>query len=60
MDILEIYENLCSKDKRNPLYVELFDEDDEDIPQPRIDCSCDNCFYGKDKLAIELLKYINK
>lgn len=53
MDISEVSENLCSYDKRN--HLGLHDEEDEK-PNP---CYCDNCFYGKDKLANELLKYIS-
>lgn len=49
----EILENLCYYDKRNPLYCL---EDDEEIPK---NCSCDNCFYGKTKLALQCLEYYN-
>ena len=55
----QIFEKLCYYDRRNPLFNELGlgDYDDDDIPIARRDgCSCDNCFYGKDKLAVELLK----
>lgn len=47
----EVYENLCSYDNRNPYY------DEEYARTPRQDCYCDNCFYGRDKLAIEILRY---
>ena len=44
----EIFENLCTYDERNPLY---------DWPGiPREGCYCDNCFYGRDKLAVEILR----
>lgn len=46
----EIYENLCNYDKRNPYY------DTDYIETPRQNCYCDNCFYGRDKLAIEILR----
>lgn len=46
----EIYENLCIGDHRNPDYEEC--EDDV----PRADCFCDNCFYRRDALAMEILR----
>ena len=47
----EIYENLCSYDKRNPYY------DAEYPKKPRPICYCDNCFNGRNKLALEILRY---
>lgn len=58
MNKKEILENLCSYDKRNPNFHE-----DEWIPQkePRINgCSCDNCFYGRDNLVLEIIKLQEK
>ena len=50
---LEVYENLCVHDPRNPLYRDIhFD----DISKPRANCSCDNCFYHRDWLAVEILR----
>jgi len=50
-----IFENLCIYDERNPNYYQGgFDEDEK--RKPRINCNCDNCFYGKDKLALEIIK----
>ena len=51
----EISENLCYYDIRNP---DCFVEDDsEDHKEPRNNnCACDNCFYGRDKLALEILR----
>jgi hypothetical protein len=43
--------NLCSYDKRNP-NSEMFDEDDG----PEDECYCDNCYYGRTKLAEEILR----
>lgn len=51
-----VLENLCAYDKRNPDY--LFEED-EPI-KPRESCFCDNCFYGRNKLAVEILRLLNK
>ena len=63
MTIKEISENLCYYDKRNPDCT----MDDEDIEsyksllfKRKKDCSCDNCFYGRTKLAEELLKILSK
>ena len=51
----EIFRYLCTKDQRNPLFQDVYGCDD-DIPEARKDCACDNCFYGRDTIAIELLK----
>lgn len=52
-----VLENLCYHDINHPRWEDLhgFDEPDE-ILEPRKDCYCDNCFYGRDKLALEILK----
>ena len=63
----EILKSLCYYDKRNPNGT----EDDEEIEYRKAQllkaskklgynktCSCDNCFYGRTKLAEELLKLI--
>jgi len=55
----EVLECLCCYDKRNPNYSD-FEYLGEDTPEPRKDCYCDNCFRGKDRLALELLKYITE
>lgn len=55
MNKQEIFENLCTKDPRYPMYQDIYGHDDE-VPEPRKDCACDNCFYGRDRLAIEILK----
>lgn len=64
----EILQSLCYYDKRNPDCT----EEDEDIKDHKEQllrvskklgynktCSCDNCFYGRTKLAEELLKVIS-
>ena len=56
IDIKEIKEKLCTYDKRNPDYEYLFSDNDNEVPEPRKDCYCDNCFYGRDKLALEILR----
>jgi len=45
-----IKDNLCSNDPRSTFYIEL-----DDDPRPaRENCFCENCFYGKDKLAVRI------
>jgi len=58
MNINKIYENLCIRDSRNPMYDELKDsyEPYDIMPEPRADCACDNCFYGRDRLALEIIR----
>jgi len=55
MKLAEVYENLCARDHRSPYFDDVFYEPGEERPAPRSNCSCDNCFYGRDKLAIEIL-----
>jgi len=54
----EIYSNLCYYDLRNPrgikeiLNIYLPDEEDGDLgAHAKENCGCDNCFYGRTKLA---------
>ena len=53
----EILENLCAYDLRNPYGVS---PDPDDYREPRGNCHCDNCFYGRDKLAVALLDLMEK
>lgn len=55
MNINEVYENLCIRDSRNPMYDALKGPYDT-MPDPRINCACDNCFYGRDRLALEIIR----
>ena len=51
----EIKSNLCYYDPENPNNnLDAYDE--EDRPQSRNGCRCDNCFYGRDKLAMQILE----
>jgi hypothetical protein len=55
----EIKTNLCYYDPENPNNnLEAFDS--EDRPQPRKGCICENCFYGRDNLAIQILELQKK
>lgn len=51
METKGLYEKLCICDKRHPYHdTEYADE------IPRQGCACDNCFYGRDKLALEIIR----
>jgi len=57
MDKEEIYTYLCNKDPRNPFWIDLYGYDSpSEVPIPRQNCSCDNCFYRRDRLALALLE----
>ena len=47
----EILKNLCVYDPRTP----GFDPEAAPGRKPRIDCACDSCHYGTDRLAVALL-----
>lgn len=55
MEKTEVLKRLCCFDKRNPHGTADFDPEDTTEPH-RESCACDNCFYGRDKLAQEILK----
>lgn len=55
MNIETIHSYLCTEDTRHELARDLYDEDDELTPR-KSRCGCDNCFYSRDPLAMELLK----
>ena len=46
----EVLRNLCFHDPRNP------HNDPELGQEPRDNCYCDNCFHGRDELALEILR----
>lgn len=48
------HEALCVRDERSPYHVEL----DEPIP-PRKNCGCDNCYCGKDELALIIIELLD-
>lgn len=60
----EVCESLCSYDPRNPIYkvmlLGLGCTPEKSPPPRRSDCYCDSCFHGTDKLAVELLKYMEQ
>ena len=49
------YESLCYFDPRNPNGNPVPDDDDPRGPR-ELGCACDNCFYGRDKLAMEVIR----
>ena len=51
----EIKGNLCYYDAENPNNNLDCYYDEEERPKPRENCHCDNCFYGRDKLARYIL-----
>ncbi len=55
VEMSEVVSKLCWKDPRNPDFDSYYGTDDH-VPPPRINCFCDNCFYGRDKLAMEILR----
>ena len=55
----EIKGNLCYYDEENPdNNLDCYDNEVE-RPKPRENCHCDNCFYGRDKLARYILAVLN-
>jgi len=57
---MNILESLCHYDRRNPIGVVDYIAADEleDYPDSKSlnkDCACDNCFYGRTKLALYAL-----
>lgn len=60
----EIKEELCYYDTRNPDNVAIHGMTEDEIKEEgygehkKENCFCDNCFYGRTKLAEELLKFV--
>ena len=55
MSLESVLSCLCLYDRRNPDCISL-GEPEEESRKPRSNwCSCDNCFYGRDALAMEIL-----
>lgn len=63
MTLSEIKERLCAYDVRNPNLIPFFNDEKIQAYKKNKEqgkCHCDNCFYGRTKLAEELLKHINR
>ena len=53
----EILGNLCIRDPRNPDHKDHYmDFYDYEIGTARKNCFCENCFNGRDILALEIIK----
>lgn len=52
---MDPYEKLCTKDPRYPMFNNIHGDEDEK-PTPRQGCACDNCFYGRDAMALEIIR----
>ena len=50
----EVRRNLCYYDEGTP----DCDPESDDAQKPRDGCYCDNCYYGRDVLAMEILKEV--
>jgi len=65
MTVNEIASKLCNYDTRNPDGVKSY-MTEEEIKEsgynamPQSNCYCDNCFYGRAKLALIILKLMGK
>ena len=60
-----VYTKLCSYDRRNPDGVMDYGDEQllEDIPDTKslvTPCYCDNCFYGRTKLALYIINLSNQ
>ena len=54
---MNVLDYICVHDPRSPYFNDLhYYDEPEDLPEPRGKCFCDNCFYGRDKLAIEIIR----
>ena len=49
-DVIDPLEKLCYHDPRNPFH------NADDDTAPRDGCACDNCFYGRDQMALEIIR----
>jgi hypothetical protein len=58
MNTQEVLENLCVYDAKHPSYAD-FVEGYADR-EPRNNCYCDNCFYGRDKMAVFILSLLKE
>lgn len=57
LEPLDVFANLCYRDRRHPMFDEIYGEaTEEEVGAPRSGCACDNCFSGRDRLALEILR----
>ena len=57
MDKKVVFQNLCIQDIRNPLHADIYGDHtpEEMAEKAKMQCWCDNCFYGRNELALEIL-----
>jgi len=56
MKLEEIKQRLCYYDRRNPDNdLDFLEMDEDEINKAKSNCACDNCFYGRDRLANYIL-----
>lgn len=55
MNLQEVIGKLCYYDSRNPTMDSLGLSEDE-LKAKMEDCYCDNCYYGRTKLANEIIR----
>ncbi len=55
----DFYSNLCTKDRRSPYFEDIYGGEEE-APVPRKGCYCDNCFYGRDRLALVIIELLER
>lgn len=57
MDEQDVLQNLCYRDRRHPMFDDLYGgTPEEEVGEPRTGCACDNCHSGRDRLALEILR----
>jgi len=60
--LYDLYRSLCTRDRRNPHYFDIYgwDDEDDEWPVPRNDCACDPCHRGTDPLALQVIELLGK
>lgn len=58
MKTIDVLAQFCHRDYRHPDFESRFADEIllSNEPTPRDNCYCDNCFSGRDKLAVEILR----
>lgn len=63
MEVDVVLRNLCYYDVRNPERYDGLDGDEIDFKNRTTEtkkrCCCDNCFYGRDRLASYILELLD-
>ena len=56
MEKIDIFKNLCIRNKKNPNC--LLDPDDDYYDDIEVKCTCDNCYFGRTDLAEVAIKLL--